>query len=126
MHALLLYVLPYCPKQCRSNKKFIKLTYVVTAKGVTGVMPPMFQAVYNNGTGKDGPKVLDLTGPWVNITATAKSQYNPVFRLVGSSTNTTALAAFKNILKAPAQYYVNVFTSAYPMGAIRGQLFKTK
>jgi len=110
----------------RSNKKFVKLTYVVTAKGTTGVTPPMFQAVYNNVTGKDGPKVLDLTGPWLNITATAKSQYNPVFRLLGSSTNKTALAIFDKIVKAPAQYYVNVFTSAYPMGAIRGQLFRTK
>ena len=78
---------------------------------VTGVVTPTAVAhIHDADAGVAGPVVIPIGAPGVDGTA---SGCVPVAR-----------ALLKEILHDPAGYYVNVHTSEFPGGAVRGQLAK--
>ncbi len=76
---------------------------------VNGIDPATMAHIHKGASGVAGPVVVALTAP-----ATGKS--------TGCVTVTGELAL--DILRTPANYYVNVHTAAFPDGALRGQLSK--
>jgi hypothetical protein len=80
--------------------------------------------IHSGPAGVNAPVVID-TG--INGTATAitNTVRGNIFRIVEiNSSNTNAIAALNGLFTDPAQYYVNLHTTANPGGVIRGQLSK--
>ena len=77
--------------------------------GVSGTDTATMAHIHKGKNGMAGPVVVALTAP-----ARGKS--------AGCATVGSDLAF--DILKSPANYYVNVHTAAFPSGALRGQLGK--
>ena len=82
------------------------VTYTIVVSNIT--LPPTGQHIHSGAAGINGPIVIDLAGTWVGGT------------LNGSTTTTQAQV--NAILANPAGFYVNVNTSDFPGGAIRGQM----
>ncbi len=76
---------------------------------INGIDTATMAHIHKGASGVAGPVVVSLTAP-----ATGKS--------TGCATVPGDLAI--DILKSPANYYVNVHTIAFPDGALRGQLAK--
>lgn len=72
------------------------------------MLPPIGQHIHIGGPGVNGPIVVNFPGTWVGNT------------LNGSTTSDPATIAA--ILANPGGHYVNVHTTDFPGGAIRGQL----
>jgi len=87
-----------------------QVCYVITATNIT--LPAAAAHIHIGAAGSNGNVVLPLTAP----DATGRS--------VGCASNVAAdlIAA---IAANPAGYYVNVHTSDFPAGAVRGQLVAT-
>jgi len=77
--------------------------------GVSNIAPATAAHIHEAPAGVAGPIVITLSAP----TSGSSS---------GCVTVTRALAL--EILKDPADYYVNVHNAAFPRGAVRGQLAK--
>lgn len=82
------------------------VTYTINAQNIT--LPPTGQHIHLGAAGVNGGVVIALTGTWVGGS------------LVGSTTGDPAVIAA--IIANPAGHYVNVHTTDYPGGSIRGQL----
>ncbi len=76
---------------------------------VTGIEAATAAHIHEAPVGAAGPVVIGLTPPTGGMSS-------------GCVTVTRALA--KDILKNPADYYVNVHNAEFPGGALRGQLSK--
>jgi hypothetical protein len=72
----------------------------------SGIGTPTASHIHQGAAGKSGPVVLPL------FSGTPKH----------SACVTASKSLVGKILKKPANYYVNVHTSKYPNGAVRGQL----
>lgn len=83
-----------------------QVCYVLTASNIT--LPALAAHIHRAPVGVAGPVVVPLTAP----DAAGSAQ--------GCATADRALV--KDILKHPDMYYVNVHTTDFPAGAIRGQL----
>lgn len=77
--------------------------------GVSGIAPATAAHIHEAPPGEAGPVVVTLEAP-----------------SDGSSSGCMQVgrALAKDILKNPADYYVNVHNAEYPAGALRGQLSK--
>ncbi|HET9485359.1 MAG TPA: CHRD domain-containing protein, partial [Xanthomonadales bacterium] len=82
------------------------VNYTINVTNVT--LPPTMQHIHSGAPGVNGPIVVDLPGAWVGGT------------LSGSTTTTPETAAA--IASNAASFYVNVHTTDFPDGAVRGQL----
>jgi CHRD domain-containing protein len=82
------------------------VTFSITVANIT--LPPDAQHIHSGVAGVNGPIVIGFPGVWVGNT------------LTGTTTTDAATAAA--IVANPAAFYVNVHTSDFPGGAIRGQL----
>lgn len=76
---------------------------------VVNVATPTAAHIHEAVAGQSGPVVVTLTAP-----ATGSS--------AGCATVTRELAL--ELIKSPAEYYVNVHNAVFPGGAVRGQLSK--
>jgi hypothetical protein len=85
------------------------VNYTITVTNIT--LPPIGQHIHVGAAGVNGGIVVDLAGIWVGGT------------LTGSTTTTAAIAAA--IIANPAGHYVNVHTTDFPGGSVRGQLAAT-
>jgi hypothetical protein len=74
---------------------------------VSGIAPALAAHIHEAPAGIAGPVVVPLDAP---TTGTSSNCYSITRQLA------------KEILKDPADYYVNVHNAAYPAGALRGQL----
>ena len=83
-----------------------RVCWEITTAGIDAVL---FAHIHSAQAGQNGPIVVDLSAAQ-NDTAS------------GCSTVTRSLA--DSIRKAPQGFYVNVHTTAFPAGALRGQLGK--
>ncbi len=83
------------------------VTYSIVVTNVT--VPPSMQHIHVGGSGVNGPVVINLPGPWVGNT------------LFGTTTTTDVQASA--IAANPNGFYVNVHTTDFPGGAVRGQMF---
>ena len=88
------------------NSGKAKICYTLSARNIDSAT---MAHIHAGAKGVAGPVVVTLKAP-----ATGSSS--------GCATVARALAL--KILKAPANYYVNVHNAAFPGGAIRGQLAK--
>jgi len=82
------------------------INFRITVANIT--MPPVMQHIHTGIAGVNGPIVVNFPGTWSGGT------------LSGSTTITPATAAAINA--NPAGHYVNVHTTDFPGGAVRGQL----
>lgn len=82
------------------------VTYTISVQNIT--LPPTGQHIHVGAAGVNGGILIPLTGTWVGGS------------LVGSTT--AAAVDTAAIVANPAGHYVNVHTTDYPGGAIRGQL----
>jgi hypothetical protein len=80
--------------------------YVIYARNIT--LPAVAAHIHKGALGVAGPVVIPLTAPAANGLAT------------GCVTADAAL--LQDIVANPSGYYVNVHTTEFPAGAIRGQL----
>ena len=78
--------------------------YTLTASGIG---KPTMAHVHSGAVGTDGPPVITID-------------------VADDECRAVDPAVLKQILAAPANYYVNVHTDAFPKGAIRGQLQAAK
>ena len=79
---------------------------------VVKIGTPLAAHIHKAAVGANGPVRVGLNPPTSGAAA-------------ASASCTTVSATLANAIKAnPGAYYVNVHTSAFPNGAIRGQLFK--
>src|SRR6185369_12304252 len=79
--------------------------------------------IHNAATGANGPVVIDsgINNSTRSI-ATASGRGN-VFRIADiPSTDSAGLAALTGIMTDPTQFYVNIHSTAFPTGLMRGQL----
>jgi PKD repeat protein len=83
--------------------------YYVRVSGLTG---PTAAHVHIGPAGQNGGIVVDLSASFTSGVATGNASSNP---------SVTA-----DILAHPDQYYVNVHSGAFPVGAARGQLAQTE
>lgn len=82
------------------------VNYTITVNNIT--LPPSGQHIHVGAAGVSGPILVNLPGTWVGNT------------LVGSTT--AAPATIAAIVANPGGHYVNVHTTDFPAGAVRGQL----
>lgn len=82
------------------------INYTIVVRNIT--LPPVAQHIHTGGPGVANPPLVDLPGTWVGNT------------LIGSTT--AAPATIAAILANPGGFYVNVHTTDFPGGAVRGQL----
>src|SRR5262249_19298039 len=76
---------------------------------VTDVPDASAAHIHEGAAGKDGP---------------VKVPFDPPKAGAAKGCKTAEAAVIQDIMKNPANYYVNVHSTAYPKGAIRGQLSK--
>jgi hypothetical protein len=89
------------------------VNYTITVNNI--LVPPTAQHIHQAPAGSNGPIVVPLPGVWVCAAGPA-----PPCTLTGSTTTTAALA---DMIRGNALgFYVNVHTTDFPGGAIRGQL----
>jgi CHRD domain len=81
----------------------------ISYKNLTGT--PTLAHIHTGATGVPGAPVVPATGSLTNLTATGSTGCLPI-----------AGATAQSIVTNPAGFYVNVHTSDFPAGAIRGQL----
>jgi CHRD domain len=70
-------------------------------------LPASLAHIHSGATGVAGPPVVTLTAPTVGLSASCGS---------------ASAAVISNLAATPASHYVNVHTTPFPAGAIRGQL----
>ena len=92
----------------RLNPGQQKVCFVLTASNIT--LPALAAHVHTGASTVAGPVLITLAAP--DATGTA------------GGCASAPRATIKAILKAPSGYYVNVHTTDFPGGAIRGQLSK--
>jgi CHRD domain-containing protein len=85
-------------------------TRVCFAILVTGIDKPILAHIHKGAPGVAGPIVVALTPPPKGTLGT----------VAGCTTGPAKVVA--DIKSHPGRYYVNVHTSAFPAGALRGQL----
>jgi hypothetical protein len=85
-----------------------KRTVCWTFEKVKGIDKPLVSHIHKGGSGAAGPVVVPLGG---------------AFKMKGCTTTTASVA--KAIVAKPGGYYVNIHTTKFPGGAIRGQLGKS-
>jgi hypothetical protein len=86
-------------------------TKVCFAILVHGIKTPNAAHIHKGAPGVAGPVVVALTPPRSGTAG------------FSSGCTTGARAVLSDIAASPGKYYVNVHTSDFPAGAIRGQLF---
>ena len=79
---------------------------------VTGTSPIILSHIHEAPAGRNGPVVVDF-----GITRAV-----PVTDGTFSGCTQVSRELVKEIAKAPANYYVNVHSTQFPAGAVRGQL----
>ena|SRR5947209_3929319 len=84
-----------------------KVCFSISVKGIK--LPAAFAHIHSGHAGKAGPIVVPLTAPAKNG------------RSVGCKSG-VASSLIKAISGHPSSYYVNVHTTTFPGGAVRGQL----
>jgi hypothetical protein len=77
--------------------------------------------VHKAPAGVNGPIVIDST---LRPTADADGRGNFTFRVPAG--RAAVLAIFEGILSDPSQFYINLHTSVFPGGAVRGQLMRRR
>jgi hypothetical protein len=92
----------------RLNPGQQQVCFVLTAANIT--LPAAAAHIHTGAAGSPGPVLVTLAAP----DATG----------VSGGCVSAPRATIKAILKTPSAYYVNVHTSDFPNGAIRGQLTK--
>lgn len=83
-----------------------RITYTITTVNIT--LPPADQHIHTGAAGVDGPVFIQLIGTWTG------GNY--------SGTRIVTQAEIDAILANPSGFYINVHTSDFPGGSIRGQL----
>ncbi len=83
-----------------------RITYTINTNNIT--LPPIDQHIHQGAAGVDGPVFIQLIGAWVGGTYTG--------------TRIVTQAEIDAMLANPAGFYVNVHTTDFPGGSIRGQL----
>jgi hypothetical protein len=83
-----------------------KVCYSITVKGIMGTA--IAAHIHKGAVGKAGPVVVQVGTPGKNG------------RAVGCVKAKTSL--IRAIMQSPRQYYINVHTKEYTLGALRGQL----
>jgi CHRD domain len=73
----------------------------------TGIGKPTMAHVHSGAVGVDGPPVITID-------------------VADDECRAVDPAVLKQIVAAPANYYVNIHTAAFPKGAVRGQLVVAK
>lgn len=86
-----------------------KLCFAITVDNIDN---PVAAHVHNAPAGKNGPIVVTLVAPGSGEPGAA-----------GGCVSNLDSELLRAIQEQPAAFYVNVHTSAYPDGAVRGQLF---
>ena len=77
--------------------------------------------IHNGDAGVNGPIVIDTGINGTNRAITGVTRGN-IFRIVEiDGTSTNALATLTGLMNDPTQYYINMHTTVYPGGVIRGQ-----
>jgi hypothetical protein len=79
--------------------------------------------IHSGAAGVNGPVVIgtDLNGTTQSITTAAGR--GTIFRYVNiESSNTNGIAALNGLMNDPSQYYINLHTTTFTGGAMRGQL----
>ncbi|HEY3052982.1 MAG TPA: CHRD domain-containing protein [Thermoanaerobaculia bacterium] len=82
------------------------LTYTITTQNLT--LPPLDQHIHQGAAGVNGPIFIPLPGTWVGGNF--------------SGTTTASAADIAAVVANPSGFYVNVHTTDFPGGSIRGQL----
>lgn len=80
--------------------------------------------LHNEAAGVNGPVVIDsgLNGNTRSVTNVTRGS---IFRIAEiDSSNTAGLAALTGLMSDPTQFYINMHTTVFPGGLIRGQLSK--
>ena len=85
-----------------------RVCWSITVANIT--LPAIAAHIHVGAVGVAGPVVVSLSAPGAN----GKSS--------GCVSVTRSLA--KNLIQHPSRYYVNVHTTDFPAGAVRGQLHK--
>ncbi|HKR65545.1 MAG TPA: CHRD domain-containing protein [Thermoanaerobaculia bacterium] len=93
------------------------VNYTITVNNVTA--PPIAQHIHQGAAGVNGPIVINLV-PFVGSSWVCAPGPSSPCTLTGGTTTTPALA--NAIIANPAGFYLNVHTTDFPGGAIRGQL----
>ena len=93
----------------RLNRARERVCFTITVRRIDDVAAAH---IHQGGPGVDGGIVVDL------ITAPESGN-----RFTGC-TEDVAKSTIRQILRRPRRYYVNVHTTAFPGGAVRGQLHK--
>jgi hypothetical protein len=94
----------------RLNQGKHRICYRIVVTGIT--LPATVAHIHPGAAGEDGPPIVDLGAP--DATGVAEGCTTGVDR-----------ALIKAIRKHPADYYVNVHTTDFAAGALRGQLGKS-
>jgi uncharacterized protein (TIGR03437 family) len=78
--------------------------------------------IHNGAAGAAGPVVIGTPLSGTNSVALASGANTVHVPAQVTGDNTTALTALRGLFDNPSQYYVNIHTTEFPAGAIRGQL----
>jgi hypothetical protein len=99
-----------------------ELCYALT---VTGIKLPALKAhIHKGAPGVNGPIVVNFNPPRA-ATPTAGTPTPPPNTTYGAASGCVSnvdAALLQDLLAHPANYYVNVHTTDFPDGAVRGQL----